>query len=159
MWDDYTELYGHFNPECYTKAASLLKINIPNITSRTNKHYMLKNVYSFIRGQYWSLLQKCCTTFPPPEISYNSLRANLPDIWHYTVKLLKALSNKQFMKCQNLWPYAKYVYDEVELLHTKEQAPKKYLQNDNVTYSCETPGCDSGVAKDSRLSLGRNAVV
>jgi hypothetical protein len=47
----------------------------------------------------------------------------------------------------------------VELFHTKEQAPKKYFQNDNVTYSCETPGCDSGVAKDSRLGLGRNAVV
>jgi hypothetical protein len=113
MWDDYTELYWHFNPECYTKAASLLKRNMPNITSRTNKHHdMLKNVYSFIRGQYWKLLQKCCTPFPPPEISYNSLRANLPVIWHYTAKLLKALSNKQFMKCQNFWPYAKYVYDD-----------------------------------------------
>ena len=56
------------------------------------------------------------------------------------------------MKCQNLLPFARYfVCDDVEVLHTEEQAAKKYLHNDNVTYSCETPGCDSGVAKDSSL--------
>ena len=31
---------------------------------------------------------------PPPPISYNSLRANLPAIWRYTTELLKTLSNK-----------------------------------------------------------------
>jgi hypothetical protein len=50
------------------------------------------------------------------------------------------------------------VYDDV-LLHTKEQALKKYFQNDSVSYSCEAPGCDGGVAKDSRLGLGCNAVL
>jgi len=96
MWDDYTELYGYFNPECYTKAGNLLKRNMPNITSRTTKHHgMLKNMYSFIRGQYWKLLQNVA----PP--------ANLPAIWRYTAELLKAFSNKQLLKCQNLWPYAR----------------------------------------------------
>jgi hypothetical protein len=161
IWDDYTELYWHFNPECNAKAASLLKRNMPNITSRTTKYCdMLKNVYIFIRGQYRKLPQKCWTPFPFPEISCNSLRANLPAIWRYTAELLKALSSKQLMKCQNLWPYARYlVYDDAEVLHTKEQAPRKYLHNDNVTYSCDAPGCDSGVAKDSRLGLECNAVL
>jgi len=159
VWDDYAELYGHL---------------ILNAARRQQVFW--KEIYQILHPELLNAMicWKMCTasfggsvenyyknaappSFPRKCLIIHYVLINPPAIWRYTAELLKALSNKQFIKCQNLWPYASYlVYDDVEVLHTKEQAPKKYLQNDSVTYSCEAPGCDSGVAKDSRLGLECN---